>query len=623
MCGIVGAYNFRGENVAEDDLRRSASLLTHRGPDSDGFYCEKNTGLGFRRLSIIDLKTGDQPIHNEDERIWVIFNGEIYNHLQIREELEGKGHAYYTNSDTETIVHAYEEYGIDCVKKFNGMFAFAIWDSKSRRFFLARDRLGIKPLYYLLDSDRLIFASELKSIIEFPTVKRELNREALDYYLSYNYVPAPHSIFEGIRKLQPGHTLTVGERSSALRRYWQLTFPHRPYVSLKYFETRIVELLKQAVKARLMSDVPLGAFLSGGIDSSAIVAMMSEISDEPVKTFSIGFEEESYNELQYAKTIAETFNTEHTEFVVKMDAISLLEKLAYHFDEPFADSSAIPTYIVSEMARKHVTVCLSGDGGDEQFGGYDRYRALNLARQYARIPSMLKAPARLLMEAMPSSARNKSFINFSKRFVEAADLPPIEMYAKWVTSFDNVEKSMLYGGKGYAGFDHIKVLNGYYDECTLPDFLGKTMYADINTYMVDDILTKVDRMSMANSLEVRVPFLDHNMVEFTATIPSNLKVRGQTLKYVFKKAVKDILPQQILKRKKRGFGVPLARWFNDELRDTVDSLLLGNEASISKYLDRDEIRRIVDDHAKSRRDNSGRIWNLMMLEMWHRKYMNG
>jgi len=519
MCGITGVYDFGGESVDRKLLERMTSLLQHRGPDDKGFYVDGNVGLGFRRLSIIDLVTGSQPIHNEDESIWIIFNGEIYNHLDVRKMLEEKGHRYYTKTDTETIVHAYEEYGRECVQHLNGMFAFALWDSKNKTLMLARDRMGIKPLYYLQDKQRIIFASELKSILEDPQVERKINLRALHDYLTYSYVPVPQTIFHGIKKLPQSSTLVCKEGKTEITKYWSINCKQDYSNTESYHCKKIRTMLQESVKMRLMSDVPLGAFLSGGIDSSIIVALMSEVSDD-VKTFSMGFGESSFNELEYARIVSNKFNTEHREFVVEPDAVELLPKLVWHFDEPFADSSAIPTFLVSQLARKFVTVCLSGDGGDELFVGYDRYKAAKVADYYDKLP-LIRTPVQSAvswtLNRLPVSTANKSFVKMARRFVNALPLPREERYADWVTINTDEQKNGLYSSKLRAelsGMDSAGLLKQYYRENKTPDFVANTTYVDLMTYLPDDLLVKVDRMSMANSLEVRVPFIDYNVVQY-------------------------------------------------------------------------------------------------------------
>lgn len=618
MCGICGVCGPGGVDKAT--LRDMTNTIEHRGPDGEGYFVDGDVGLGHRRLSIIDLETGDQPIHNEDESIWIVFNGEIYNHLALREDLEKKGHRYYTVSDTESIVHAYEEYGTDCVKKLNGMFAFAIWDSQKKSLFLARDRIGIKPLYYSEVDGRLIFGSEIKAILKYPGFDKTIDKKALSNYLTYNYVPSPATIFENTKKLKPGHILVRENGSVQVSSYWDVKSISDTNLSRPIMLDQIVDKLQQSVKDRLISDVPLGAFLSGGIDSSIIVALMSKVSKEPVKTFSIGFEESSFNELKYASIIAEKFNTDHHEFVVEADAVELLPKLIYHFDEPFADSSAMPTFLVSEMARKHVKVCLSGDGGDETFCGYDRYAACKVARYYRFVPGFVRGPLAWSINKFPISYANKSFAKMSKRFVNAADMEPERGYYDWVTIFHDEEKANLCKEHPPDSFEQLKQ---YYDRFESNDFVGKTMYVDIKTYLVDDILVKTDRTSMANSLEVRVPFLDHDVVEFSSRIPSQMKMNGIGLKHLLKKSFRNLLPKEIINRKKQGFGVPLGFWFRGKLAYLIDDFLLSKDTITARYFNQDYIEKIVKQHNQNVMDHAHKLWALLFFELWHRHHIDG
>ncbi|MFH1835638.1 MAG: asparagine synthase (glutamine-hydrolyzing) [Methanobacteriota archaeon] len=625
MCGICGVFYFNGESADKQVLERMRDSMVYRGPDDCGIFLDGKVGLGHRRLSIIDLIGGGQPIHNEEETVWIVYNGELYNHEDLRVELEGLGHRYYTNTDTETIVHLYEDYGPACVERMNGMFAFAIWDAREKKVFLARDRLGIKPLYYLRDGEKLVFASELKAILEHPDIPRVVDYSALNNYFTYGYIGSPDTVFEGVEKLPPAHTLVEDGVESSIKRYWRITFPKKPYGDEAYHIEKIRSMLSESVSRRLMSDVPLGVFLSGGIDSSAIVAVMSDISDD-VKTFSVGFEDQSFNELEYAKLVAEEFGTDHHEFVVPMNAVELLPKILECFDEPFADSSALPTYIVSQMARTSVTVCLSGDGGDELFAGYDRYVGCKVASAYGKLPGPLRMTAHWFTGLLPASTANKSIVNFSKRFAEVGNLSEVERYADWLSFFNREKRGELFSKetmKRVGKLENIKYLDRFFRECPSKDFLVKTMYVDVKTYLPEDLLTKVDRASMAHSLEVRVPFLDHEFVEYAQTIPMNLKFPGLKLKYLLKKAMKDRLPKKIIGRRKQGFGVPVSAWFKGDLKGMAYDLLLGNDSSTRDFFNKSYLRKILDEHSSGRVDHGQRIWSLVFFDLWMRKYVNG
>ena len=621
MCGICGVIYFNGEQADKKVVEAMRDCLIHRGPDDSGTYVDGCVGFGHRRLSIIDLSDkARQPMSNEDGSVWISYNGELYNHLELRSELESVGHTYSTDSDTETIVHLYEEFGGGCVEKMNGMFSFAVWDANEKTLFIARDRLGIKPLYYLADDEKFLFASELKALLAHPGIERRVDLSAVNNYLTYGYVGSPQTIFEGIRKLPPGHTLTVREKEVSTRRYWSITYPEKPYGDESYHLGRIRELIKKSVERRLMSDVPLGAFLSGGIDSSIIVALMSEVSDN-VKTFSVGFTDSSFNELEYAKLIAEKFGTDHHEFVVEMDAIELLPKLVNFYDEPFADSSAIPTYIVSQIARKNVTVCLSGDGGDELFAGYDRYAGCKVARVYEKVPKLLRDGVSFFVNKLPASTSNKSVFRASQRFTGAVDLQEEERYGDWITIFNEEGRRELLNPESGEKIDSTGYIKKFYRECSAKDFIAKTMYVDVKTYLPEDLLVKVDRASMAHSLEVRVPFLDHELVEYSQTIPVSMKFPGLKLKHLLKKSVKDIIPKNILHRKKHGFGVPVGAWFKKELKSIAYDTLLEKGSPTREYFKAKYVEKILNDHVHGRAEHSHRIWALLFFDLWCRKYV--
>jgi asparagine synthase (glutamine-hydrolysing) len=618
-------------------VERVNRTLTHRGPDENGSIVLNNAVLAMSRLSIIDLVTGSQPISNEDETCWIVHNGEIYNFVGLRSELEGRGHRFRTSSDTEVIVHAYEEWGTACVQRLRGMFAFAIYDKKPKNIgagtkestsggeylFLARDRIGKKPLYYYRDGDCFVFASEIKAILAYPHLSRRVNRRAIPLYLAYGYVPAPYTIFEGIYELPPGHILTVEDGKVGVQEYWDVSYPPEP--DPHPAEQEIIEtlqaLLEESVRLRLVSDVPLGAFLSGGLDSTAVVAYMARLMDQPVKTFAIGFEDDpSFNELEYARLAARALDTDHHEFVVRPDAIELLPKLVWHYDQPFADSSAIPTYLVAQLTREHVTVALTGDGGDELFAGYERFAAARLAEVYRRMPQIVQSILARLINGLPESTRYDGFVRRARRFAESAPFPLAERYLGWVGIFDtDFIRELLSNG---VDLDIVNHFQGYFQNVTEADPIGQLLYVNTKTYLPGDLLVKTDRMSMANSLEARCPLLDQELLEFAACIPTDLKLRRLITKYILKKAMKGLVPQEIIRRKKHGFGVPVGRWFRTDLKDHVRAVLLSSEALRRRYFNGSAIRRLVVEHQSGKRDHGHKLWTLLTFEIWHRIFID-
>lgn len=626
MCGICGIMTFSpAAEIARDEVRRMNEAIIHRGPDEDGFYHGEQIGMAMRRLSIIDLSSGQQPIGNEDGTVWIIFNGEIYNYLELRRDLESRGHRFKTKSDTEAIVHAYEEFGVECPAKLNGMFGFAIWDTRNRSLFLARDRLGKKPLYYYAGNDRLVFGSELKSILQSQHVPRRVSPEALDLYLTYEYVPAPHTIFAGIKKLPAGHSLLIRrDGKTELRRYWDLHFRENGYHAAE-LQQGLVDLLQDAVKIRLMSDVPLGAFLSGGIDSSCVVALMARVMDQPVKTFSIGFEEGSYNELEYARAIARHYKTDHKEFILRPNALELTEKLVKHLDEPLGDFSIFPTYLVSKMAREHVTVVLSGDGGDELFAGYDTYVADWMYRKYRMLPSFLRhGLVQPFARLLPPTEKKKGPINKIKRFVEGTQYPEDLQHVRWMIFLAEREKQQLYGEALHdidirrGAHDFIR---GHFQNADSRDYINRQLYVDIKTYLCDDIMVKVDRMSMAASLEARAPFLDYRVVEYAATIPSALKLQGQQTKWILKEAMKGLLPPPIVKRGKEGFSIPIKNWLKEELRPMMLDVLSPARLKRDGFFNAEYVQRLVDEHLAGAENHSHRLWALTVFGIWREQYL--
>jgi len=629
MCGICGKIHFDKTRNADPVLiRKMTAVLNHRGPDDSGIYTENNIGLGHQRLSIIDLSAaGHQPMANEDNSIQIVFNGEIYNFNELRIDLEKKGHIFRSHTDTEAIIHLYEEEGTDCVKSLRGMFAFAIWDSNREMLFLSRDRAGKKPLSYTTADNSLIFASEIKSLLQDPQVTPEVENEALHHYLTYQYVPGPLTIFKNIKKLPPAHSLILKNGNITLERYWNLSYAKDPDCkNLDSCCEKLMHVFTDAVKTRLRSDVPLGAFLSGGIDSSATVAVMSKLLNRPVKTFTIGFEESDYNELPYAKRIAEKYKTEHTEFTVKPDAIKILPKLIWHYDEPFADPSAIPTYYVSKLTREHVTVALNGDGADESFAGYERYAAHKLAAYYEKVPAAIREKIiKKIVNRFPYQEKRWSITRRLKRFINGVRDTQERRYIQWFCYFNNEMKDALYTDNfrdKVSSFDSIDLTADLHSQTDAQNLIDKALFVDINSYLPYDLLTKMDIASMANSLEARSPFLDHKVMEFAASIPANFKLRNMQTKYILKKAFEPLIPKDILYRKKMGFGVPLNKWFCRELKEPAYDILLDKKTIERGYFKEKEIRRLLDDHIALKEDHSYRIWALFWLELWHRMFID-
>jgi asparagine synthase (glutamine-hydrolysing) len=610
MCGIAGFVGWRGDRETNERLlERMCGAIAHRGPDDEGHFVAPGVALGMRRLSIIDVAGGMQPIANERGDVTVVFNGEIYNHHSLRARLLANGHVFATRSDTETIVHLYEDSGPDCVRDLNGMFGIALWDARRQSLFVARDRLGIKPLYYWVTADGgLAFVSELRSLLALDRFPREIDRLAVARYLALGYVPDPLSIFRGVRKLPPGHYLTWDARSGVrVQRYWT---PVRPEDSSLDENDAVAELQRRllgAVGSHLESEVPLGAFLSGGIDSSTVVACMARQMDRPVQTFSIGFEEPEFNEAPDAAIVAAALGTEHTELIVRPDAERLIEDVARIFDEPFADSSALPTLLVSQLARRQVTVSLSGDGGDELFGGYARY--LEMSRRIELRPTAVRRAVGAVARRLPFATPGRN------RLLDLAR----ERHGRYTTT---MAAPLAPDEGGFArpdlmadAGDFEDLLRPYFDEADGRDFATQMMLADISSYLPGDILTKVDRTTMATSLEARVPLLDHGLVEFAVSVPSRLKMRDGTGKWLLRRAIQDLVPSHVLRKAKKGFSLPLGRWFREELRHRVEALHRP-DARVNAYVDPGSVRRIADEHLSGRRDQSGLIWRFMMLELW-------
>ena len=623
MCGIAGFVDLapRQGTLDADRARVQAmcDVMRHRGPDDDGVHVEPGVGLGMRRLSIIDLSTGHQPIHNEDGTVQVVFNGEIYNYRELREELEAAGHRFYTASDTETIVHGYESWGEGVFARLQGMFGIAIWDAGRRRLLVARDRAGIKPLYYGIAAGRLFFGSEAKCVLANPEVDRSLDAAALDHYLACLYTPRDGSIFRGIRKLRPGHFLTIDRGEVTTHTYWQLpartTFTGSEADAL----AELRQVLGAAVRSHMVADVPLGAFLSGGIDSSLVVALMAEASDRPVRTFSIGFEDAAFDELPHARRVAQHLGTDHHEFVVRPDALGIIDRVVWHFDEPFADPSAIPTWYVSEMARRHVTVVLSGDGGDELFGGYDRYRPHPRVASFDRIaPGVGRAVAAAAWRALPHGVRGRNFLRHVAHDAQGR-------YVDSVTFFHEDERQALLAPALRAelrGWSTEAYFGRPFERLSGLPLDAQKMGFDFETYLPEDCLVKVDRMSMAHSIESRVPLLDHRVIELAASIPAAMKMPGGQLKHLLRTLAFSLVPREILDRPKQGFSVPIGAWFRGELRDAFGDILGSPAARGRGYFEPAVVDRLLAEHLAGRRDHSWKLWQLLMFELWHRQYLD-
>jgi asparagine synthase (glutamine-hydrolysing) len=617
MCGIAGQVTADRRPVEADRIAAMGERLRHRGPDDHGVYVHGHVGLAHRRLSVLDLSAaGRQPMCNEDESVWIVFNGEIYNFGELRAQLASR-HTFRSRTDTEVVLHLYEEYGLNCVSMLRGMFAFAIWDGRAQRLVLARDRLGKKPLFYRLDEDGLGFASELKALVLNRPVP-DLDPVALHHYLTFQYVPAPWTIFRGIRKLPPAHLLVYEDGKVTEHPYWTLRYDEK-LAGRDELELRdeFGSLLEESVRLRLISDVPLGAFLSGGVDSSSIVAIMSRLLDRPVKTFSIGFAEREFNELPYAAQVARQFGTEHQEFVVEPSAVDILTALVSVYDEPYADSSAIPTYYVSQLSRQFVTVVLNGDGGDELLAGYPRYRTEGWDRLAARLPRGITAPLRTLGARLPAGRLSNGLARLGSPFARS--------YLGRICYFSPEEKADLYEpafAARVAADDSYELLLKWFRNAHATDLLDQLLSVDTHSYLPDDLLVKVDRATMAHGLEARSPFLDHRLMEFAASLPVDLKVRDGQGKYLLKAAMRGVLPDHILDRNKMGFGVPIDRWFRKDCRAFVRDTLLSSRALQRGYFRPDRVRAMLDAHQDGGGNYGYRLYALVMLELWHREYMD-
>ena len=673
MCGIAGAcWTSDAEPLAEAVLRRMTGVISHRGPDDDGHYFSESStfsashvatsgylksgshaggaALGHRRLSIIDLAGGHQPLSNEDGTVWIAFNGEVYNYRELQPRLEALGHRFRTASDTECIVHAYEQWGQDCVQHLRGMFAFAIWDDRQRKLFLARDRLGQKPLVYRVSSGRLTFASELKALLQVPGAPRDIDPQAVADFVTLQFVPHPKTMLSGYRKLPPAHWAEFNATTGNLivQRYWEapyarplatngsptsnstanslLSAASLPAQSATDWKSLLRERLTESVRLRMRSDVPFGAFLSGGVDSTIITGLMQRETGEQVQTFSIGFNVKQFDERSYAREAATKHGTDHHEFVVDPSAIEMLPKLTQHYDEPFADSSAIPTMYLSQLTRQHVTVALTGDGGDELFAGYDRYLAVDLAAKLDRWPWPLRALlASPVWQRLPAGVRQKSKLRQIKRFLAALGQSPERRYANWVSIFDDARRATLFDAefaRSLGNYDGASFVLDAYGRCAETNFVHRTTCVDVETYLPCDILTKVDLASMAYGLEARSPFMDHHVVELAAQMPLALKLHGRRGKRILVETFADLLPESIQSRPKMGFGVPLDHWFRGELRELLCDTLLDPRSLQRGYFDPAAVKRLVDEHVSSQWDHSARLWLLLMFELWQQRFVD-
>ena len=614
MCGIVGKVFFDPlKKVEISHLKEMTNTIVHRGPDDEGYFINNNVGMGFRRLSIIDLKLGHQPLTNLDKTLWITFNGEIYNYQELRKDLVNKNYVFNTNSDTEVIVNLYQEYGEDCSKLLRGMFAFVIWDDKKKILFGSRDRLGIKPFFYYLDNNQFVWGSEIKTIKADQELNLEISLKSLDQYMNYGHTCKENSIFSNVNKLPPGTNFVIEPYKSnkiIVKKYWTLRFQPDYSISKSDFEEKFIVEFQESIKMRMISDVPLGAFLSGGVDSSSVVAIMSSMSNKPIKTFSIGFKEQKFNELLYANLVSNKYKTDHHELIIEPKSIDLLPDLVKSYDEPFADSSAIPTYYLSEFARKYVKVALSGDGGDELFAGYSSYYKMiklhNRPFNYGFLNKLISS----VHSVIPDYIELKKWLYYfgvDSNYIGA--YLGIFKYHERMKLYNSSFKNQL--NNYHSEEEKINIIRGFEGE-----FISKMQYLDINTYLVDDILTKVDRASMSNSLEVRVPLLDHKIVELCASIPSNFKINKLEQKILFKDAMRSYLPDEVINHPKQGFSVPISMWFREDLKDYLSDKLLASNAYIYDYFNKNIVHEMVNNHNRGLRDYSAKLWSLLFLEEW-------
>jgi asparagine synthase (glutamine-hydrolysing) len=624
MCGIVGQLRPPGDPVDPELGANMCAGLEHRGPDSRGLYRDERAVLGIQRLRVIDLHTGDQPIYNEDRSIVVVLNGEIYNYKELRADLRRRGHHFATDGDTEVIVHLYETYGRDCVRHLHGMFAFALWDRRRQQLLLARDRVGKKPLVYSLRDGVISFASEMGALLRDPEIRRVADPTALDQFLALGYVPPPLTAIRGVRKLPAAHTLLMRDGRVTLERYWQLDASRKLDEPVPELCDRIRDSLRAATRRRMIADVPLGAFLSGGIDSSAVVAAMAECSSEPVRTFSIGFDHSRFDELPHARRISREFGTVHEEFEVRASAVEIVPRIIRHYGEPFADSSAIPSFYLAEMTSRHVTVALNGDGGDESFGGYTRYVANSLAARLERIPAPLRRRIGALGARLDPDGDISSLANKARRLTATLALDAPHRYAHYMACVDAAGRRSLYTPE-FASVTEVSgedVIAAAWEQATGPDVVDTMLEVDVATYLAGDLIPKIDIATMAYGLEARSPLLDHELMELAASIPARLKVRGREKKWIFREAMRGWLPDEILDRPKRGFSVPMSTWLRTDLRTWAQELLLDRTTIERGYFRPEAVRRLLDRHAAGADEHADQIWALVMLEGWHREFVD-
>lgn len=621
MCGICG-FNWNDKALA----KAMAAQITHRGPDQEGIFCCDEMSLAFRRLSIIDLsENGSQPMSNEDDSIYLVFNGEIYNFQELRTDLLQKGHRFKSKTDSEVILHAYEEYGVDCISKLRGMFAFALYDRPRKRLVLVRDRIGIKPLYYTFSKGRLLFASEIKSILQDPQVEPTVNYQALYDYLGFEFVPAPETMFAGIHKLPAGHQLVFENGNIDVQQYWDLDFqPAGPVPSFDEAVEQLRDHLDTAVKSHLISDVPLGVFLSGGLDSSCLVALMRRHISGPLKTFTIGYKDKSYSELDYAEIVARHCETDHQ--VLMLDALNAdyVEKTLWHLDEPMTDLSTVPLYLLCKQAREHVTVCLSGEGADESFAGYDRFKASRMDRYFSLIPAPIRRQVIGKMTSMlPDQPQKKGAINMLKRFVEGANLDPEGRHLRWQYFLNKSLEQRLFqkSFKDQISMDPFRLIRELNNKCNATDQVNREIYLDMRFMMTDSVLMKVDRMSMASSLEIRVPLLDHVLVEFLAGLPGSWKLNGMTTKYIFRKAIKGLLPDEIVNRGKQGYSLPVKHLLRGELKQYMIERLHDSKV-LRETMDQPYMNRLIEEHCSGRQNHNHVLWALLNVAIWHDRFFD-
>lgn len=627
MCGICGIYNYKDNRPVDGQvLDKMTDILSHRGPDDRGTYIDAGLGLGHRRLSIIDLASGRQPIPNEDNSVWIVFNGEIYNYRELREEMKGKGHIFRTSSDTEVIVHLYEEMREECVKRLNGIFAFCIWDAARRKIMLARDRLGVKPLLYSFFDDGIIFASEIKSILQHPAADRQIDPSALDDFFSLGYITAGKSIIRSVKSLAPATVLSVQKDRIRSESYWDISYANPISRKERHYSSGLLSRLEEAVRIQMVSDVPVGAFLSGGLDSSSVVSFMARERSDKIRTFSIGFLERSYDELSYARKASALFSTDHKDMPVNPDIGGILPKLVWHYDEPFADTSTIPTYFLCKLAASSLKVVLSGDGGDENFYGYPTYVADKLAGYYNALPGFIKALVSSAAGRVPVSFDKLSFECKLKRFVHGADNPLLKAHYLWRMVYSEEEKQGLYSydlKESLAGYSPYHAFEELYNSAVNGTVQQRLSYVDFKTWLADDILRKLDRASMANSLEARVPLLDHELVEFASNIPDELKLRKLQTKYIFKRAMEGRLPREIIYREKSGFSSPVSHWISAELRSFVLERLNNDKLKKLGYFQVPFVEQMFNEHFNRVKDNGLKIWSLLNFVLWHDIFIQG